>query len=64
MPIYPITGTEFFVPNLSNIFDKMADQYVRLFLISYFWPYFVAGNIDDWIKMGVTLNGARPMCFR
>lgn len=44
--------------------SNMIDNFVRLWLISYYWPYFVAGNIDDWMKMGITLNGLRPMCSR
>lgn len=37
------------------------DQSVRWFLLSWYWPNFVMGNYDDWMKLGITLNGARPI---
>ena len=37
------------------------DEYVRLSLISWYWPNFVMGNFDDWVKLGITLNGIRPI---
>ena len=60
MLIYQQTGMEF----IERLQSNMIDNFVRLWLVSYYWPYFVAGNIDDWMKMGVTLNGLRPMCDR
>ena len=38
------------------------DEYVRLFLVNWYWPNFVMGNFDDWQKLGITLNGAKPLC--
>jgi hypothetical protein len=60
MLIYPQSGTVY----LGQQANKMFDDFVRLWIVSYYWPYFVAGNIDEWQKMGVTLNGWRPMCFK
>ena len=36
------------------------DEYVKLFLIGWYWPNFVMGNYDEWASMGITLNGIRP----
>ena len=35
------------------------DEFVREWITLYYWPYFVAGNIDDWMSMGITLNGVK-----
>jgi len=37
------------------------DESVRQFLLWYYWPNFVMGNADDWMSMGITLNGMRPV---
>lgn len=60
MLIYPQTGMVYSEQLLNNTMD----EFVRLWLVSYYWPYFVLGNLDDWMKMGVTLNGVRPLCFK
>lgn len=44
---------------LDDIYFWWWDESVRLFLISWYWPNFVAGNLDDWLSMGITLNGVR-----
>ena len=48
-----------------NEIDKLMfwwyDESVRQFLLWYYWPNFVMGNADDWMKMGITLNGMRPV---
>jgi len=44
-----------------NIFTWWFDESIRWFLIWYYWPNFVMGNADDWISMGVTLNGIKPV---
>jgi hypothetical protein len=49
-------------PANNDIWYWWFDESVRLFLLSYYWPNFVMGNADEWMKMGITLNGARPMC--
>ena len=36
------------------------DEYVRQWLMWYYWPYWLAGNIDELISSGITLNGIRP----
>jgi hypothetical protein len=41
--------------------DHIHDQIVKNFVTLWFWPYFVMGNYDDWQKLGVTLNGIRPV---
>lgn len=41
-------------------YEDFLDMYVLIWLKMYYWPYFVAGNVDDWCKMGITLNGIRP----
>jgi hypothetical protein len=37
------------------------DESIRLIVIYYYWPYFIMGNLDDWMKLGITLNGAHPL---
>lgn len=37
-------------------FDEFVGQWLKL----YYWPYWLAGNIDDIIGAGITLNGIRP----
>lgn len=61
MLIYPQTGTVYSAQHLSN----MLDQYALLWIQMYYWPYFLAGNMDN-IKeiMGMGLNGFKPMCAR
>jgi len=41
--------------------DHLHDQIVKNFVTMWFWPYFIMGNLDDWQKLGVTLNGIRPV---
>ncbi len=38
------------------------DELVRQWIVMYYWPYFVAGNADEWTKLGITLNGMRNIC--
>lgn len=51
------TGMAYSEQFLNNMFDELARQWIML----YYWPYFVVGNLDDWMKLGMTLNGARPV---
>jgi len=61
MLIYPQIGMVFSEQLLSN----MLDQYALLWIKMYYWPYFVAGNLDNWKDiMGLSLNGIKPMCNR
>lgn len=57
MLIYQPIGMAFLGPQVSN----MMDEFVRLWLLSYYWPYWLAGNYDNLMSMGVTLNGMRPV---
>jgi len=41
--------------------NQIYDQVMKNFITMWFWPYFVMGNLDDWQKLGITLNGARPI---
>ena len=61
MLIYPQTGTVF----TEQLLNDMLDQYALFWIQMYYWPYFVAGNLDN-IKdiMGMSLNGFKPMCNR
>jgi hypothetical protein len=47
---------------IQQISDEVFDNWIRLILFGYYLPYFIAGNIDDWMKMGVTMNGVKPIC--
>ena len=48
---------EYLEQPVNNIFDFQ----VKIFLTLWFWPHFVMGNIDNWQKLGITLNGIRPI---
>lgn len=41
------------------------DESVKVFLFWYYWPAFVIGNYDDWMSLGLTLNGikGKPVDF-
>lgn len=41
--------------------NSIFDFYTKIFITSWFWPYYVIGNLDDWQKLGITLNGAKPI---
>jgi hypothetical protein len=42
--------------------NKLMDAYVGLWVTSWFWPYFIMGNADSWQKLGITMNGVKPIC--
>ena len=46
---------------LDELYFWWYDEIIRQWVTLYFWPYFVAGNLDDWLSMGITLNGSRPV---
>jgi len=41
--------------------SQLQDQWVKTFITAWFFPYFIIGNLDDWQKLGITLNGIRPI---
>ena len=47
---------------INKIIDWYMDQLADLALKMYYWPFFVAGNLDDWVEIGRMYT--RPMCFR
>jgi hypothetical protein len=53
---------------MNNFYDDSLfwwyDESIRWFLIYYYWPYFILGNGDELMKMGITLNGIRPLCSK
>jgi len=52
---------EDFTNSPQKLQNQVADAYVKLFITAWFWPYYVMGNLDEWQKLGITLNGARPI---
>ena len=52
---------EDFTNSPQQLQNQVADAYVKLFITAWFWPYYVMGNLDEWQKLGITLNGARPI---
>jgi len=42
--------------------NKIFDAYMSLWVTAWFWPYFLMGNADSWQKLGITMNGIKPMC--
>lgn len=45
----------------NDIWFWWYDELVRQWLLMYYWPNFVIGNFDEWQKLGITLNGIRPV---
>lgn len=43
-----------------NLYGWWFDEFVRQWLKCYYWPYWLAGNMDDMMAAGITLNGVRP----
>ena len=41
--------------------NNILDTYTKCLVLNWFWPYFLMGNIHEWTKLGITLNGARPI---
>ena len=39
--------------------NQYFDEAVRLWIIMYYTPYYIAGNVDNWLNLGVTLNGVK-----
>ena len=52
---------EDFTNSPQQLQNNLADNYVKFFVTAWFWPYYVMGNLDEWQKLGITLNGARPI---
>ena len=52
---------EDFTNSPQQLQNQVADAYVKLFITAWFWPYYIMGNLDEWQKLGITLNGARPI---
>ena len=48
--------------NQEELWFWWFDQMIKLSLTYYFTPNFIIGNVDDWMKLGITMNGARPLC--
>jgi len=42
--------------------NNLLDVQVKYFLLFWYLPYFMMGDIDSWQKMGITMNGIKPMC--
>jgi hypothetical protein len=53
---YQKTGMEYMSQQASDMFD----EYARLIVLAYYWPYFLAGNADSFKEIG---RKFRPMCF-
>ncbi len=47
---------------LDNFMFWWWDESVRWYLHWYYLPYYMAGKQDEWTQLGITLNGARPIC--
>ena len=47
---------------MKNLYiDQLIDFQTKMFVTAWFWPYFIMGNLDSWQKMGITMNGVRPI---
>ena len=47
MQNYLKSGTEYSVQQVNNFLDEWA----RISLVMFYWPYFVAGNFDNWKEL-------------
>lgn len=47
---------------LCNLGEEFFDQWVRLMLVGWFMPYYIMGNADEWMSLGITTNGMKPIC--
>ena len=46
---------------MNNPFEWWLDEFVRQWIIMYYWPYWLAGNMDNIVEgAGITLNGICP----
>ena len=52
---------EDFTNSPQQLQNQLADAYIKFFVTAWFWPYYVMGNLDEWQKLGITLNGVRPI---
>lgn len=42
--------------------NLMLDQYPRFFLIMWYWPYFVIGNVDNWFNVPQEIFNLKNIC--
>lgn len=47
---------------MNNIIEFYIDEYVKYMLLIYFYPLYQLGQQDEWMKLGITLNGAKSIC--
>jgi len=47
---------------LDDVMCWWFDEMVRHWITWYFFPYYIAGKSDEWTQLGITLNGAKPIC--
>ena len=45
-----------------KINEQIADWQVSVFVTAWFWPYYIMGNLDSWQKLGIIMNGIKPIC--
>ena len=45
---------------MNSITEWWFDEFVRQWVTLYYWPYWLVGNMDNIVGMGITLNGIRP----
>jgi len=45
----------------NKLIEFYFDQYILWSLMFYYYPLYQLGQQDEWTKMGITLNGARPI---
>lgn len=45
----------------NQIASDIMDAQIKFFVTAWFWPYFIMGNLDSWQKLGITLNGVKPI---
>ena len=38
------------------------DAYIGYWTTVWFSPYFIMGTAGDWEKLGITMNGIKPIC--
>jgi hypothetical protein len=46
----------------NEIVNKLMDAYIGYWTTVWFSPYFIMGTAGDWEKLGITMNGIKPIC--
>lgn len=46
---------------MTPIIDWWFDEQAKWLLFYWFWPHVIMGSADEWQKLGITMNGVKPI---